>query len=208
MQLQSGNRKINILINLSSMLLCEALRELLSADRHHYETVAVTDSRAAGDFQPDNVIVDSHTLLQQHLSRWPEAKIILIDTGSPQEEIISQLLAHKIYGVISTNTNLRLFRKALKAINNGQVWVDNGKLKALLLNPPSPMKGGETLSKKEQEIISLISQGRRNREIAEKLCISEQTVKTHISRIFKKVNVSNRSQLVPLAMKLMRPEMH
>jgi DNA-binding CsgD family transcriptional regulator len=59
----------------------------------------------------------------------------------------------------------------------------------------------ETISKKEREIIVLISQGLRNREIAEKLSISEQTVKAHLSRIFRKTNVTSRSQLVPLALK-------
>ncbi|HEX9024402.1 MAG TPA: LuxR C-terminal-related transcriptional regulator, partial [Geobacteraceae bacterium] len=59
----------------------------------------------------------------------------------------------------------------------------------------------DTISKKEREIIVLISQGLRNREIADKLCISEQTVKAHLSRIFRKTNVTSRSQLVPLALK-------
>jgi DNA-binding NarL/FixJ family response regulator len=48
----------------------------------------------------------------------------------------------------------------------------------------------------------LISQGLRNRDIAAKLYISEQTVKTHISSIFKKAHVSRRSQLAPLALTL------
>jgi len=52
----------------------------------------------------------------------------------------------------------------------------------------------------------LVSQGLRNREITAKLYISEQTVKTHISSIFKKAHVSRRSQLVPLALKFRIPD--
>jgi DNA-binding CsgD family transcriptional regulator len=52
----------------------------------------------------------------------------------------------------------------------------------------------------EKEIASLICQGYRNKEIAQRLNISEQTVKAHLNRIFRKFNVSNRSQLITLAM--------
>jgi len=50
--------------------------------------------------------------------------------------------------------------------------------------------------------VLLVSKGLTNKEIASISCISEQTVKTHVSRIFRKLNVSRRSQLVPLAMHL------
>ena len=67
------------------------------------------------------------------------------------------------------------------------------------LSTSQPEQG---LSKKEREVITLIAQGCRNREIAGAMSISEETVKSHISRIFRKKNINCRSQLVPLAMKL------
>jgi DNA-binding NarL/FixJ family response regulator len=51
------------------------------------------------------------------------------------------------------------------------------------------------LTRKEKEIVSLICHGYRNKEIAQKLAITEQTVKSHCNRIFKKVGVSDRLQL-------------
>jgi len=53
-----------------------------------------------------------------------------------------------------------------------------------------------TLSPKEQEIVALTGKGLRNREIAEKLHISELTVKTHLHRIFKKLEITARAQLI------------
>ena len=90
----------------------------------------------------------------------------------------------------------------------GQVWIDNTKLKALLnyAETAARSKDLNKVSRKEQEIIILVSQGFKNREIADKLKISEQTVKAHISHIFRKVKVTNRSQLVPLAMKFRLPQ--
>jgi DNA-binding NarL/FixJ family response regulator len=58
------------------------------------------------------------------------------------------------------------------------------------------------LSKKEKEIVSLICHGCRNKEIAQRLDISEQTVKSHCNRIYKKVGVSDRLQLALYTHKL------
>ncbi|HBA70673.1 MAG TPA: DNA-binding response regulator, partial [Geobacter sp.] len=58
------------------------------------------------------------------------------------------------------------------------------------------------LSNKEREVVMNISQGLTNKEIASQLYISEQTVKTHINSIFKKLNMTRRTQLVPLGIKL------
>jgi DNA-binding CsgD family transcriptional regulator len=57
-------------------------------------------------------------------------------------------------------------------------------------------KGKINLSPKEREIAHLVCQGLTNKEIAVKLSLSEQTVKAHLNRVFKKFNISNRSQLV------------
>ena len=105
-------------------------------------------------------------------------------------------------GIISTETDTPLFLKALSVIHAGQVWIDNSKLKALLsyAESASSSKNIDKISPKEQEVIILVSQGFKNREIADRLNISEQTVKVHISNIFRKANVTNRAQLVPLAM--------
>jgi DNA-binding NarL/FixJ family response regulator len=58
------------------------------------------------------------------------------------------------------------------------------------------------LTKKEKEIVSLICNGCRNKEIAQRLDISEQTVKSHCNRIYKKVGVSDRLQLALYTHKL------
>ncbi len=195
--------KLKIMINLSSLLLGKALQETLS--RHpEFEAFMATEGMPKTVLGPHQVLIDVYALAKDPHSRWPNAKIILIDTGLPEDEIISLLLHHKFYGVISTDTAPEMLPKALQAVKAGQIWIDNDKIKALLHHPPSHLMhtGRANLSKKEQDIVAFIAQGLKNREIAQELCISEQTVKTHISRIFKKVNVISRSQLVPLALKL------
>lgn len=196
--------RLNILINLSSQLLCEALRGLLQKDTAEYRIFVTHDLEKTGcRTEFDSVIVDAAALEQAEPAAWNDAKVILIDTCLPEEEIIRFLFSHKLCGVISTDTNAELFHKALQTIHNGQVWIDNVKLKALLHNPlPSlaPTRR-ESFSKKEKQIVLLIAEGLKNEEIAVRLNISEHTVKTHNSRIFKKANVTSRAQLVPLALK-------
>jgi len=203
MERHGRKKKPQILINLTSLLLCQALQQLLS----NYPDECLPQIALAGladdDFTPDTVMVDAITLARNPSSSWPEAKILLLDTGLEEERIINLLLTHRIDGVIAVDTDAELFRKAISAVGSGQVWIDNGKLKALLSHVESISRNQrhDSISKKEREIIVLISQGCRNREIAEKLSISEQTVKAHLSRIFRKTNVTSRSQLVPLALR-------
>ena len=198
---------MKILIMLSNILLCEALRELLTRNVTGCQIAAATDFCTVDGFKPDVIMADTHNLTQYLMPRWPEAKIILIDTGLEQDQVINLLLTFRLDGVIDTHTDLALFRKALKAIVAGQVWIDNGKIRAILnhAEPRGKNHQVDSLSRKEQEVVMLVSQGLRNREIAARLYISEQTVKTHISSIFKKARVSRRSQLVPLALKFQTP---
>ncbi len=197
----------NILVNISNRVLANALADLLSNSPDGYLADVALDIAQVNGFDPELVLVDSATLKPAIFTRWPEAKVILFDTGLQENEVISILLSHKLDGIIATDTDTPLFLKALSVIHAGQVWIDNTKLKALLNYAESAArsKNIDKISRKEQEVIILVSQGFKNREIAEKLRISEQTVKAHISHIFRKVKVTNRSQLVPLAMKFRLP---
>ena len=207
MERHSAKRGMNILINLGSFLLCEALGRLLDNELEGHRVLANNLADKTDGFLPDKILVDAGTISQCMAIRWPDAKIILIDTGLEEEVIINLLLSYQLDGVIKTDTDLSLFKKALNAIDAGQVWIDRSRIRALLKYAESLVNAqpDRNLSKKEREIIILISQGRKNREIADTLCISEQTVKSHVSRIFRKTNVNTRSQLVPLALKLRLP---
>lgn len=199
---------MKILIRLGSLLLSTALSELLNRQQDNCDLSAFTEGEQPLESPPDGIVVDAQTLAAgETVAQWPGAKLILIDTGLPEEEVVDLLCAFKIDGVISTDTDTELFRKALTVVCTGQAWIDNGTVRALLhrIEATTRVSVKDSLSNKEQAIILHISQGLTNREIAEKLFISEQTVKAHLSRIFRKCNVKNRAQLVPLAMMFRQP---
>ena len=201
MEVVDKNPRINILINLSSRLICEALQEYLKGVANFWPEIY--NAEANNEFEPHNILVDATTLKNSCTAQYCEAKVILIDTGLAEDEIIRLIMTHKLHGVISTGTGAELFCKALETIRAGQVWIDNSKIMMLLHNPPGGGKRAshESFSKRERQIVLLVAGGRTNREIAEHLKISEQTIKTHLSRIFSKADVTNRTQLAPLALK-------
>jgi len=191
---------MTIAIHLGSQLLSEAIQQLLA--RSGYDTVVVSGRPPTKGLTPDVLLVDSTTLRQDLLARYPDAKVLLIDTGMEPEQLCATLLAYRIHGVLSPDTELHLFKRALTAISEGQLWIDNGTVKTLLHDAGNLSPKGKIshITSREQEIIECIFQGLSNKEIAKTLSLSEHTVKAHLSTIFKKFNVTSRSKLVSLAM--------
>lgn len=103
-----------------------------------------------------------------------------------------------IRGVFYQNDPARVFLKGIKAILNGELWLTRQILSRCLLNPKVPFRGtlnkNIILSSREKEILRCVATGASNKEIAEKMCISLHTVKTHLYNIFRKLNVPNRLQ--------------
>ncbi len=164
------------------------------------------DRRPADSFKPDIILADINNINQRLFSQYPEAKVILVDTGLKQEDIITALLSYKICGVLSACTDLRLFKKAIKVVSEGEIWIDNTTVKLLLQNAGAMSKTGKIngITEREKEIVEHVCQGLGNKEIASRLFLSEQTVKAHLNRIFRKFNISSRSQLVSIAIRSLK----
>lgn len=191
---------MNLLIKVSNYLISEALCDLLKKGEEGYHIVVTTDRDSNANLKPDIILADIHNINPKLFSQYPGSKIILIDTGLQQEEIISIVLSYKICGVLAPDTDIHLFKKSLKVVSEGEIWMDNSTIKAFLHNTELITKTGKIkgITEKENEVIKCISKGYRNKEIASKLCISEHTVKAHLNRIFRKFNVSRRAQLMTL----------
>ena len=96
-----------------------------------------------------------------------------------------------------------MLRKCIAAVHQGQIWANSEELScvlAALANAPQPQMLGNhifsLLSKREREVVAYLVEGRTNREIAETLGISQHTVKNYLFKIFEKVGMSNRVELV------------
>jgi len=195
--------EMTILINLKSLLLCQALHRAMCKEMNGYKIYADNNIGALVNFKPDLTLIDSANLTQELFLKWPDTKVILIDTGLSEGVLVNLMRSFKLYGVLSTDGDFLQLKKALQVVKEGQIWIDNSKLKVLLhcnnFTPVREING--RFSKKESRIIELVADGHKNKEIASMLFLSEQTIKSHLGRIFKKMNITNRSQLVSLVIK-------
>ena len=187
---------MTIAIRLSSQLIAQALCEFLLKSGY---TVVTEGKPPSKDSAANILLVDIQTLSHDLVREYPDAKILLIDTGVEQDKLCATLLSYRIHGVLSPHTEFHLFEKALTAVSEGQVWIDNGSVKTMLhdrqiLSPTALISG------REREIVECICQGLSNNEIARKLALSPHTVKAHLNRIFKKLQVTSRSKLITRTM--------
>ncbi len=194
---------MDIQICFKSRVIAEALHALITKQANGHRVFIANGEENKAGCCPDLLLVDNSHVNDDLLNRPPGTKVLMIDTGLEQEEVIHLLLSYKLDGVLSTDADESLLRKALTLVHEGQIWIDNSKLKALLSKAGTISKNGtlNNVSKREQQIVNLIQKGYKNKEIAQDLFLSEQTIKAHVSRIFKKFNVSSRSQLMALIMK-------
>ena len=164
---------MNIGIHFGNHLMAEAIYELLVKDG--YDAVATSGKPATNGFTPDILLVDTTTLKHDLLAQYPDAKVLLIDTGIEDEKLIAALLSYRIHGVLSPHAELPLFKKALTAIGEGKLWIDNGTVKTLLHDTRNISQKGEIshITSREQEIIECICQGLSNNEIPRRFGLSE-----------------------------------
>ncbi|MCX8042287.1 MAG: response regulator transcription factor [Thermodesulfobacteriaceae bacterium] len=198
--------KLNLLIKIKNQLLAEAFLFYLSNSqslKNKFEFQI--------DLKPQNeriyeiVIFDKSTLRESKPEEsktedYFSSKKLLLDDGSLEEEIVFLFLYYRLSGVLSSDISLSLFGKCLEVVLRGEIWVSNHLVKKICENYDSffTKKGLENLTFKEREVVKLICEGLSNKEIALRLFISEQTVKTHLNHIFKKTGAKNRNQLIKM----------
>ena len=114
------------------------------------------------------------------------------------DEIEKEAVDRGVQGIFYDSEPPDRFPKGILAVLNGELWYSREALSKCVLETKSSVKlpAGfvATLTTREKEILTKIASGAGNKEIADALCISTYTVKTHIYNIYKKINVTNRLQ--------------
>lgn len=183
---------MEVLLNFKNRLIVQAFYNLLKSIENCIPcTVEEKNCKA-----PKIILTDFFSLNAKLFSKYPNSKIILIDTGLNPRVLLRVFIQYKMAGIIAPYTDINLFKKALKVINKGEIWLDNNYLRHLIHNAEKINNKRIFVTPKEKEIISFVCEGLSNKEIANKLNISEQTVKAHLHRIFKKFGIQSRTQLI------------
>jgi DNA-binding NarL/FixJ family response regulator len=112
--------------------------------------------------------------------------------------IEKESLRQGVRGFFYENDSLELFLKGVRSIINGELWVSRTIMSNYILAGTAEditVKNDKLLlTQRETEILALVAVGARNDEVADELCISPHTVKSHLHNIFKKIDVPNRLQ--------------
>jgi DNA-binding NarL/FixJ family response regulator len=209
---------IRVLIADGHPIVLEGLRSALA----HQPGVQVVGEASDGmeaiekavNLDPDVVLmelklprVDGLTVLRSIQTRASRSKVILFSSSESKEEFV-EAMKLGCSGILSKDAAVSLIEKSITKVHAGEIWLDSNTTAAVIRQFASPADfpavhagNGKSsreraqLSQREREIIILIAQGYKNKEIAEKMFITEQTVKNHLHNVFDKLGVSDRLEL-------------
>ncbi len=171
----------------------------------------VTCLNVIEDLNPEVVLLDINMPQMnglQVLQKLKENKCssrILILTIHNEIEYLMKAVDIGVDGYILKDSESDVLRKAIFAVNSGESYIQSelaSLLKEKLENADKGVYEEESiLTKREMEVLRLLTEGLFNKEIAYHLSISEKTVKNHVSNIFKKISVSDRTQAAVYAIR-------
>jgi DNA-binding NarL/FixJ family response regulator len=143
----------------------------------------------------------------QSLQQTNKRTRVIVLTASEDKNEFEQAMTLGCSGIVLKQTAPDLIVKSIRKVNSGEIWLDSHTTAAVMRQFSTGQEGsggqagsGKTrerspLSTREREIVALVAQGYKNKEMAEKMFISEQTVKNHLHNIFDKLGVSDRLEL-------------
>lgn len=197
---------------LSAMLSLEPDLEIIgSADNGEAAIALLT---ADEPLQPDVILMDVRmpvmngaTATRTICDRFPDAKILMLSTYDEDRDVADAIRAGA-KGYLLKDMPSEELANAIRAVHRGYAQLAPGLLQRLANPPESPPElppEFEHLTPRELDVARLVAIGASNQEIAARLFITENTVKTHLNNIFNRLNLKNRSQLAICVNSALRP---
>lgn len=220
MQNQSLAEPRSILfVNVSPML-----TELLGSALGQYRVGHVVGNAHTADAtalclrtqKPDVALVGSQkgagkltglSFVEQIAALAPQTRQIVLDHGEATKDAALFLRSGARGILCESDLTLPVLVKCIQRVASGQIWANTEQIEQLITMPSAPRHlrvnnalGDAILSRREEEVLYLVAEGLSNRELADRLKLSEHTVKNHIFRMFNKLGVSSRMEAVMYAM--------
>lgn len=174
--------------------------EVLSCVEANRPDVAVISARLPGDAL-------SGFQLMRELHRLSLGIRIIVLLDADEHELVVEAFRSGAKGVFSRNGSSKELRRCIERVYEGQIWANSAQMErivdALMQTPKLSVmhaKDAAVLSKREEQVCQSVAAGLSNREISRKLGLSEHTVKNHLFRIFDKLGISTRIELVLYAL--------
>jgi DNA-binding NarL/FixJ family response regulator len=208
------SKPVNIMIADDHSMVREGLKQLLELDGD----IAVIAEASNGkqcielldETRTDVLLLDINMPLMNGLQvlqyiRENRKKVkVLILTIHNEVEYLMKAVEIGVDGYVLKDSDSTVLKKAIFCVNRGESFIQpelTPILKVKMEEKESQTEDEDALTKREIEVLKLLAEGLFNKEIAYMLAISEKTVKNHVSNIFKKINVSDRTQAAVYAIK-------
>jgi DNA-binding NarL/FixJ family response regulator len=208
-------KKKRVIIAEDHRILREGLRSMVSSDSA-YEVIGEAEDgleavRCAQRLKPDLVLLDLSMprmngldAIKEIRKQCPESKILVLTVHSTDEFILEALKAGAHGYLLKDATHSELMI-AIDVVLRGQVYLSPGVSEKVVdgyligNKTVKSSSGWDTLTKRERQILKLIAEGMKNKEIADYLCISMKTVERHRANLMEKLDLHNVSALTALA---------
>ena len=221
--------QIRVLIADHDILACTLLASRLRKHRQFHVTECAANAAATVDVmekvRPAVALISASLpedprggfAVLKKMQPWsPSVRSVLMLEGSDQHAVV-EAFRYGARGVFMRSAyRFETLCKCVHRVHQGQVWADSKQLDHVLEAfaqtesvPFANSEAAKLVSKRERDVIRLVVDGLSNREIAQQLKLSEHTVKNYVFRIFDKLGVSNRVELVHYALsrkEMLRPD--
>ena len=155
--------------------------------------------------QPDVILMDmvmphmdGAETTQQIRQRYPEMQIIAL-TSFQEKDLVERAIQAGAIGYLLKNVEAKELAQAIRAAHAGRPTLAEEATEALMESTRQKTEPGRDLTGRETEVLDMMAQGLTNSQIAERLTVSESTVKFHVRNILSKLGAANRSEAVSLA---------
>jgi NarL family two-component system response regulator LiaR len=210
-RIEGKSMTIRLLLVDDHAVVRQGLRMFLSLDPDFEIVGEAADGNAAlklaRELQPDVVLMDllmpgmdgieATGILRREM---PDIEVIALTSVLEDSSVVGAIRAGAI-GYLLKDTEANELIRSIKAAAEGQVQLSPQAAARLMREVRAP-ESPEALTERETEVLRLLAQGQSNKEIARGLSIGEKTVKTHVSSILGKLNVSSRTQAALYAVRI------
>ncbi len=165
--------------------------------------------RTVRQLKPDVLILDLRIPRKDGLGVLREMKKeklstrVVVLTTAPDEDELLEAIRLGVYGVVLKEMEPRLLVQCIRKVAAGEHWLEKRSvslaLEKLLKREAATSQIAKVLTSREIEIVRMVAEGLRNKVIAERLYVSEGTIKVHLHNIFEKLKVNSRLQLARYA---------
>jgi DNA-binding NarL/FixJ family response regulator len=174
--------------------------EIMAAVKRDRPHVALVSERQGTDNRA------GYALTRDICSASPSTRVIMLLDASERTPVV-EAFRTGARGVFCRTESLKLLAKSIRCVHEGQIWANSSELQFVLeaMSEPLPMRflsasGHALLSAREVDVVRCVAEGLSNREIAQRLNLREHTVKNYLFRIFDKLGVSSRVEVVLYAL--------